>query len=313
MASDDDKRHGLGRGLTNYGDPDFSLYLRRSFARAMGYSREMLERPIVAPAVRTAWTAACERYRDYLKPPAATGDLISPYEYVQTLSDLSADDDLVVVDGGGTNVYTSFQTFQMKGRQRMFLSTALCSMGSGFPESIGVCFGGEGRRTICLCGDGSAQLNIQELQTIVHHQLPIKIFISDNRGYMSIRHTQTEFLGARYTGSQASGGVSLPDYTKVAAAYGLPVFEIREHADLAGGLAEALAQPGPSLCVVHTAPNQEITPRQGFRQRENGTFAPRPLEDMAPLLDRREFSEAMMIPAWDESPTPATRAAITRA
>lgn len=259
---------------------------------------------LTVPAARSAWRAACERYRDYLQPPAATTAEISPYEYVRMLSDLSADDDLVVVDGGGTNVYTSFQTFQLKGRQRMFLSTALCSMGSGFPESVGVCIGGDRRRTICLCGDGSAQLNIQELQTIVHHRLPIKIFISDNRGYMSIRHTQTEFLGARYTGSQASGGVSLPDYTKVAAAYGLPVFEIREREDLADGLRAALAQPGPSLCVVHTAPNHEIVPRQGFRQRADGTFAPRPLEDMAPLLDRREFSEAMMIPTWDESPRP---------
>ncbi len=260
--------------------------------------------PFAAPASRGAWMAACERYRDYLQPPAPTEGEISPYDYVRTLSNLSAEDDLIVVDGGGTNVYTSFQTFELKGRQRMYLSTALCSMGSGFPESIGICIGGERRRTICLCGDGSAQLNIQELQTILHHQLPVKIFISDNRGYMSIRHTQSEFLGARYTGSQASGGVSLPDYTKVAAAYGLPVFEITERGQLTDGLAAALAAPGPSLCVVHTAPNQEITPRQGFRQREDGTFAARPLEDMAPLLERREFAEAMMIPTWDDSPAP---------
>jgi acetolactate synthase-1/2/3 large subunit len=215
------------------------------------------------------------------------------------LSDLSADDDVIVVDGGGTNVYISFQTFAIKGRQRMILSTGLCAMGSGLPESIGACFGSGGRRTLCLCGDGSMQLNIQELQTIRHHQLPIKIFITDNSGYLSIRGTQKEFLDENYVGSQASGGMSLPDYSKVAAAYGLPVFVIERPEDLIAGIRRTLAGSGPAVCIVRCSPVQEVIPRQGFDRKSDGMFAPRPLEDMMPFLERDEFAAAMQIPPWN--------------
>ncbi|MBI3885509.1 MAG: thiamine pyrophosphate-binding protein [Opitutae bacterium] len=241
------------------------------------------------------WREACAGYKRHLvPPPAATGGPISPYDYVRTLSDLSAENDIVVVDGGGTNVYVSFQTFALKAGQRMILSTGLCSMGSGLPEAIGACYGSGLRRTLCLSGDGSMQLNIQELQTIAHHQLPIKIFISANGGYLSIRQTQKEFLGGNYVGSHADGGMSLPDYTRVAAAYGLPVVEIKDYAELQKGLREILALAGPAVCVVHTSPVQELNPRQGFDRRANGTFAPRPLEDMAPFLDREEFARLMI-------------------
>lgn len=247
-----------------------------------------------------SWQDTCQLYRrTYLSPPPVAGDTISPYEFVQTLSELSADDDIVVVDGGGTNVYVAFQTFRIKGRQRMILSTGLCAMGSGLPESIGACFGSGQRRTLCLSGDGSMQLNIQELQTIRHHGLPVKIFITDNSGYLSIRGTQKEFLDENYIGSNAAGGVSLPDYTKVAAAYGIPSVLIDRRENLRTVLAEVLSRPGPEVCVVRTSPVQEIIPRQGFDRRANGTFAARPLEDMAPFLDRKEFAEAMQIPPWN--------------
>jgi acetolactate synthase-1/2/3 large subunit len=263
-------------------------------ADARVFLEQFLAATPAAPAPQSdEWREACAGYKRHLAPPppAAAGGPISPYDYVRTLSELSAENDVVVVDGGGTNVYVSFQTFALKAGQRMILSTGLCSMGSGLPEAIGACYGSGLRRTLCLSGDGSMQLNIQELQTIVHHQLPIKIFISANGGYLSIRQTQKEFLAGNYVGSRDEGGMSLPDYTRVATAYGLPVFEIKEQADLRGTLQSALAQPGPAVCVVHTSPVQELIPRQGFDRRADGTFAPRPLEDMAPFLDRAEFAE----------------------
>jgi acetolactate synthase-1/2/3 large subunit len=246
------------------------------------------------------WRSACELYRTrYLSPPQSTSHMITAYDFVHALSDLSADDDMIVVDGGGTNVYVAFQTFEIKGRQRMILSTGLCAMGSGLPESIGACYGSGGRRTLCLCGDGAMQLNIQELQTIKHHNLPVKIFITDNGGYLSIRETQKEFLEANYVGSEAAGGMSLPAYDKVAAAYGLPVVTINRPEDLHSGLKETLSSSGPAVCIVHCLPGQEVIPRQGFDRKPDGTFAPRPLEDMAPFLDRDEFAEVMKIPRWN--------------
>jgi acetolactate synthase-1/2/3 large subunit len=249
-----------------------------------------------------SWHDACTLYRDrYLSPPKPVEGKLRSYDFVRALSELSDDDDVIVVDGGGTNVYVAYQTFMIKGRQRMILSTGLCAMGSGLPESIGACYGSGGKRTLCLCGDGSMQLNIQELETIRHHNLPIKIFVTDNSGYLSIRHTQKEFLKENYIGSALSGGVSLPDYTKVAAAYGLPVVLIDRSEDLHQGLSKALSTKGPLLCVVKCSPDQEVIPRQGFDRKPDGTFAPRPLEDMAPFLERPEFAKAMQIPAHNAS------------
>lgn len=222
--------------------------------------------------------------------------MISPYLFVQTLSDLCEDGDVIVVDGGGTNVYVAFQTFQIKPRQRMILSTGLCSMGSGLPEAIGACFGAGRRRTICLCGDGSFQLNVQELQTIRHHGLPIKIFVTNNNGYLSIRQTQDGFLGGLHAGSEPEGGMSLPDFGKVAAAYGFPAARVEDAADLREQLARALSTDGPYYCEIVAPPDQEMIPRQGFDQRPDGTFAPRSLEDMAPYLDRDELAKLMFIP-----------------
>jgi acetolactate synthase-1/2/3 large subunit len=174
-------------------------------------------------------------------------------------------------------------------------------MGSGLPEAIGACFAHGRKRTICLCGDGSMQLNIQELQTIVHHQLPIKIFVFNNAGYLSIRGTQDGFLKSNYVGSDASGGVSLPDFLRVAEAYGIKTNRARTNDDIHSKIQWALAEPGAVVCELMISPSQEIIPRLGFDARADGTFAPRPLEDMYPYLDRNEFSRNMVVETWSEN------------
>jgi acetolactate synthase-1/2/3 large subunit len=153
-----------------------------------------------------------------------------------------------------------------------------------------------GRRpTVCLNGDGSLQLNIQEFQTLVHHRLPVTVFVLCNDGYTSIRQTQDGFLGGRHLGSEASGGMSLPNYAEVGRAYGLRVVTIDTQGQLEAGVAEALSQSGPTLCLVRVAPDFKPEPRQGFIQQANGTFAAQPLEDMYPFLPRDEFNSLMCI------------------
>jgi acetolactate synthase-1/2/3 large subunit len=169
-------------------------------------------------------------------------------------------------------------------------------MGSGLPESIGAHYASDGKRVLCLTGDGSFQLNIQELQTIRHHGLPVKIFVTENGGYVSIRQTQKEFLGSQYVGSAPTSGMSLPDYVKVSAAYGIPSFSIHNISELRPTIEKVLATEGPVVCVIHCSPTQEVIPRQGFDKNSNGTFSPRPLEDMAPFLEREEFKLLMKIP-----------------
>lgn len=261
------------------------------------------------PLAIEEWRQYCARYRRYNAPPdeGPAPSAISSHALVKAVSDCSSDGDLVVVDGGGTNVYYSFLTFEVKAGQRMLLSTGLCAMGSGLPESIGACFAGGFRRTICLCGDGSVQLNVQELQTIKHHNLPVKIFVSNNNGYISIRQTQDGFLDGRHVGSEASGGMSLPDFRKVAEAYGIATCLIDSPRALREGVQHVLDRPGPVLCEVVVSSDQELNPRQGFDRKPDGTFVPRPLEDMAPFMDRTEFMRNMIVRPWDPQNPPTRR------
>jgi len=263
--------------------------------RRLGDDAEMAR-----PQVSDRWRTVCRQYagKYNLTPAPVSSEVISPYHFLNLLSDRCEEGDIVVVDGGGTNVYTSFQAFRLKRDQRMVLTTGLCAMGSGMPEAIGACFASGRRRTICLCGDGSFQLNVQELQTIKHYDLPIKIFVTNNRGYLSIRQTQEGFLDSRFVGSKAEGGMSLPDTLAVASAYGLESLRIDDSARIADGIERVLASPGPMVCEIVADPAQEIIPSQGYDPLPNGLFAPRPLEDMAPFLDREELSEVMFVEPW---------------
>ncbi len=244
------------------------------------------------------WRAKVLQYKNrYNCIPAEWGhrdNTVHPYVFMDRLSDELAADDIIVVDGGGTIDQVAFQAFRTKQGQRLFACVGLGAMGSGLPEAVGACLAGDRRRTICLVGDGSMQLNIQELQTILHHKLPVKIFVLCNEGYTSIRATQDGFLGGNFVGSEAAGGVSLPDYGKIAAAYGIECIRIARHADL-HLMRKVLDAQGPALCEIVSAKQDQPLPRQAFERQADGTNAPRPLEDMYPFLNREEFRSAMIV------------------
>lgn len=247
------------------------------------------------------WLKKCLKYKSYNAIPSEwrnQKEYINPYIFIDTLSDELKSKDVIVVDGGGTVVYTVFQAFKVKQGQRLIISSGICAMGTGLPESIGACFAREGGRTICLCGDGSIQLNIQELQTIVHHKLDVKIFVFNNSGYLAIRHTQDGFLDNSHVGSEASGGLSLPDFKKVSKAYGIKAVRIDNHKELRQRVQWVLKRPGPILCEIMVSRDQQVIPRLGFEKNPDGTFLPKPLEDMYPPLERKEFLENMVVAPW---------------
>lgn len=249
----------------------------------------------------SAWRKRCTSYKSYNLIPKKLWqqkEYVNSYVFIDTLSDMLKKDDIITVDGGGTNLYVSFQAFKVIEGQRLILSSAICSMGTGLPESIGACFAGNLRRTICLSGDGSIQLNIQELQTIIHHRLPIKIFVMNNSGYLAIRHTQDAFLEGNYVGSAKDGGLSLPDFLKVAEAYGLKTIRINNHRELSKKMQTVLEEEGPVFCELMVSPEQQLIAQQGFDRHLDGKSTPRPLEDMYPYLDRKEFFENMIIKPW---------------
>jgi acetolactate synthase-1/2/3 large subunit len=202
-------------------------------------------------------------------------------------------DDVVICGDGTANVVT-YQAAQNKKGQRIIANTGNASMGYDLPAAIGAAVAGEGGRVICLAGDGSLQLNIQEFQTIVHNRLHIKLFVLNNDGYLSIRISQKNMF-KRLTGEGSKSGVSFPDIVKVAEAYGISAMRIG-YDDLEAGIQTALENPGPFVCDVLLDPDQPFEPRIRSRQLPDGRIVSSNLEEMYPFLDKQELAENMLVP-----------------
>jgi len=243
------------------------------------------------------WLPWCrERVKRY---PAVTarqreGDAVNPYPFVdEVIRRLDAND--IVVCGDATASIVPFQVGFIKKGMRMFANSGSASMGFDLPAAIGAALAGNGRRVICFAGDGSAQFNIQELETIRFHRLPVKIFVLNNGGYLSMRLTQGGFFKGNFIGEAERSGVSLPDYVAVAAAYGLPAIRI-ERTGFGGQLDRFLGEKGPALCEVMLDPQQEFEPKLTSRRLDDGRMTTSSLEDMAPFLSREELASNMLIP-----------------
>jgi acetolactate synthase-1/2/3 large subunit len=172
-------------------------------------------------------------------------------------------------------------------------------MGYELPAAIGACVANGGKRVICLAGDGSIMMNLQELATIAYHRLPIVIFVFNNQGYVSIRQTQSNFFQARY-GCDEQSGVGFPDLAALAAAFGLPTARIEGHLSLRERIRELLASPGPLVCELVLNPDHAIEPKLSSARLPDGRMVSKPLEDMSPLLGREEFRENMIVAALEE-------------
>jgi acetolactate synthase-1/2/3 large subunit len=242
------------------------------------------------PEVHAPWLAWCrervQRYPVVQDRQRQPGPPLNPYYFVEQLSARLADDD-VIVCGNATSCIVPFQTMRLRKHQRLISNSGSASMGYDLPAAIGAAFARSGKRVLCLAGDGSMQMNIQELQTVVHHHLPLKIFILNNSGYLSMRMTQSGFFG-RLTGESASSGASLPDMVKVACAYGISSIRIDRQSEL-GQIDLALAADGPALIDVVLDPNQEFEPRSRARELPDGRIVSPNLEDMYPFLDESEL------------------------
>jgi acetolactate synthase I/II/III large subunit len=241
------------------------------------------------------WLAWCRermaRYPIVQPKHRADADRVNPYYFVESLFAGLADDDVVVCANGAACVMT-FQAAKLKTGQRLFSNSGSASMGYDLPAAIGAAVAREGRRVICMAGDGSLQMNIQELQTLAHHRWPIKLFVWSNSGYLSIRTTQQNFFG-RLVGESAGSGVSFPDVVRLAEAYGIPVRRISRN-DCAAAVAEAIAAPGPVVVDVVMDPGQSFEPKLSSRQLPDGRIVSPELDDMFPFLDRDELKQNIL-------------------
>lgn len=222
-------------------------------------------------------------------------DFVSSYALADILSDTLSGNEIIVT-GNGIAYTTTFQVIRLKPEHRMFGNVGCASMGYDLPAAIGAAFAGGGREVICLCGDGSIQMNLQELQTVINYQLPIKILMLNNDGYLSIKHTQGSFFEGRYVGSHPASGVILPDMQKIATAYGLPTYRIENNESLKAVLPEVLSLEGPVFCELICDPFEVVGPKSASKRLPDGSMVSSPLEDLAPFLPRDEFLANMIVP-----------------
>lgn len=228
-------------------------------------------------------------------------ELVNPYCLLDTISDLMTEDDLYVSGSSGSCIDISMQTFRVKKGQRVFCTKGLASMGYGLPSAIGACLASGGKRTIGVNGDGGFVMNIQELETIRRLDLPVKIFVLSNKGYGAIKATQTNVFGGHLVACNEDSALSLPDISRVAAAYGLKTFKISHNKELADKVHTVLEYQGPVICEVFTPIDVTAIPKQVSYKRKDGQMESKPLEYMNPPLDEGEFKNNMIIPLFDES------------
>ncbi|MDD2762744.1 MAG: thiamine pyrophosphate-binding protein [Opitutaceae bacterium] len=226
----------------------------------------------------------------YRKQPAGP---VSTYVLMDVLSELLGPEDVIVPGSSGPCSDIFYQAFRIKAGQRILNAPGLGAMGTGLPGSIGAALAAGGRRVVNINGEGGFQLNIQELETVRRLGLPIKFIVLDNGGYRSVVTMQRSHFQGRLVGAEPSSRLTMPDTGRVAAAYGIPALSVDSHDRLRDALAEALARPGPVVCVVKTSVDEMTAPRAISEVRPDGTIVSKPMEDMWPFLDRAEFNAIM--------------------
>lgn len=252
------------------------------------------------------WLDACQNWKKnypVVQPQQweENGSTANVYAFVHYLSEQLPENSLTAVSNGACCV-VGHQTYVIKKGSRFANNSAVASMGYGLPAAIGTCIAGGRAETICLEGDGSIMMNLQELQTIITNKLPIKIFLINNSGYHSIRITQSNLFSehCKVGIGEESGDLSFPAFRKIADAFGFPYYEAHSNASMKGTVDKVLALDGPVFCEIYTDTEQRWEPKSSTKRLEDGTLVSPPLEDLAPFLPREELKEIMFIPLLEE-------------
>ena len=246
---------------------------------------------------RKEWIKHCtelkEKYPIQIPEQEPREGFVSTYHLVHEISDQMKSDDIFQFTSSGTSVDISMKVFQIKWGQRAFLTKGLAAMGYDVPASIGSCIASGGKRTVCVTGDGSIAMNMQELEVIKRLNLPVKIFVVDNHGYSMIYQSQNGNFKGKLTGCTKENGLTLPDMKRIAAAFDIPVTHIASDGELKEKVGFVLDCDGPMLCTVKADITQKILPKQVNYMKPDGQMASRPLEDMAPLLEPEELEKIL--------------------
>ena len=252
------------------------------------------------------WLTACQRWKKnypVVQPRQweENGTTANVYAFVKYMSSRLPENSLTAVSNGACCV-VGHQAYEIKKGSRFANNSAVASMGYGLPAAIGTCIGGNRMQTICLEGDGSIMMNLQELQTILTNKLPIKNFMINNSGYHSIRITQSNLFSEHSTVGigEESGDLSFPDFKKISEAFGYPYYSACSNKEMKEVVDKVLSLDGPVFCEIFTDTEQRWEPKSSTKRLEDGTLVSPPLEDLAPFLPREELKEIMFIPLMED-------------
>jgi acetolactate synthase-1/2/3 large subunit len=243
----------------------------------------------------SAWVSRCTGWKKHypvVLPEYKKEKPVNSYYFTERLCEKSGSDDVVLVDTGSC-FHVACQAWKVKKGQHFLTTGGLSSMGY-WVAGIGACAANNYRRTIVITGDGSLQMNIQELATIKHNKMPIKVIIFNNNGYLLIRQTQRNFMDGRLFGEGPETGVWCPDSLRIAEAYGIKGVRIDSVEDLDAKIDEVLSFDGPVVCDVITPEWQLLIPRVSSEKLPDGRLVSRKYEDMYPYLPEAELELNMI-------------------
>ncbi len=260
------------------------------------FIKKMIERleenPLSMELLQPDWLSWCKEVNikyPAVKPEYYQRDRLNPYVFIKELTE-KLPKDTGVICGNGSACVITFQAAKIKEGQRYFTNSGCAAMGYGFPAAIGVTVNGSLHNVVCVDGDGSFQMNMQELQTVVQNRLPLKIVILNNNGYHSIRQTQNNLFKSReLVGVSEESGISFPNFEKLAYAYDIPFIRIASVADCGEKLADALTMNGPVLIEAVVDETQNFEPKLSSKVLPDGTMVSPPIDDMYPFLSREEY------------------------
>ena len=241
------------------------------------------------------WLNYCQnirkKYPIVLKNFKNQKKFVNSYFFIETLSDILNGGETIVTDMGLSFVGTH-QAFKIKKNQKLFTNSGHAPMGWGLPAAVGASFAKNKKQVICISGDGGLQMNLQELATIMHHKIPIKLFIYNNGGYLTIRQTQELGFNHRIMGSDSNSGLSFPDYKIIAKSYDIKYLKVYNHMNLHNNIKKILEYKGPYICELIMDTSQEQMPKAINRRNSQGKSIPTTFEDMFPFLSKKEIDES---------------------
>jgi acetolactate synthase-1/2/3 large subunit len=273
-------------------------------ADANDFMQALFKYPFEQLPDTTRWIKQCNLWKN--KYPVVQesqykeNGLVNVYAFIDKLSHMLPRNSITVVANGSASVVGS-QTYYIKDGDRFIMNCGISSMGYGLPAAIGACVANNKNQVICIEGDGSLMMNLQELQTMITNKLPIKLFVINNNGYHQIRQTQNNIFHNGLVGvGPESGDLDFPNMEKLASVFNLNYMRIDDNDHLEKGINKALAKNGGVLCEVCVSITQKFEPKSATKKLSDGTLVSPPLEDLAPFLSREELKKNMYIPLIPE-------------